>query len=99
SLRCVRAFPTRRSSDLQLFQVIFSILGWIVVAWFSRVREFRADAGGARLVGRQNMISALRELGRLNDPEIAAAEAQRAPSFPSRSEEHTSELQSHLNLV
>jgi heat shock protein HtpX len=68
---------------IQVFQIVFSILGMIVVSWFSRQREFRADAGGARLAGRQNMISALRELGRLNDPEIAAAEAQRAQSFQS----------------
>ena len=66
---------------VQVFQIVFSLLGMIVVAWFSRQREFRADAGGARLAGRRNMIEALRELGRLNDPEIAAAEAARAPSF------------------
>jgi len=47
----------------------------------SRVREFRADAGGARLAGRENMINALRALGRLNSPEIAAAEAQRGQAF------------------
>ena len=68
---------------VQLFQIVFSILGLIVVNWFSRQREFRADAGGARLAGRQNMISALRALGRLNDPEVAAAEAHRAQSFQS----------------
>ena len=32
-------------------EVVFMILGSIVVAWFSRYREFRADAGGARLAG------------------------------------------------
>jgi heat shock protein HtpX len=68
---------------VQVFQVVFSILGLIVVCWFSRQREFRADAGGARLAGRGTMIDALRALGRLNDPEIAAAEAARAPSFQS----------------
>jgi len=67
---------------IQVFQIIFSILGSIVVCWFSRQREFRADSGGARLAGRQNMINALRALG-ANDPEIAAAEAARAPSFQS----------------
>jgi heat shock protein HtpX len=46
----------------QLFYSVFAILGSIVVCWFSRWREFRADAGGARLAGRQNMISALRAL-------------------------------------
>jgi heat shock protein HtpX len=66
---------------IQVFQIVFSLLGMIVVCWFSRQREFRADAGGARLAGRRNMIDALKELGRLNDPEIAAEEASRAPSF------------------
>src|SRR5262245_13803343 len=54
----------------QVFQVVFSILGLIVVCWFSRIREFRADAGGARFAGRENMIGALRALGRLNDPKV-----------------------------
>ena len=67
----------------QVFQVVFSILGSLVVCWFSRLREFRADAGGARLAGRRNMIDALRALGRLHDPEIAAAEAQRSQAFQS----------------
>jgi heat shock protein HtpX len=66
-----------------VFQIVFSILGSIVVCWFSRQREYRADAGGARLAGRQNMINALVTLGRLNDPEVAAAEAQRAQAFQS----------------
>jgi heat shock protein HtpX len=66
---------------VQLFQVVLSILGWLVVAWFSRLREFRADAGGARLAGRENMIGALRALQRLHDPEAMAAEAQRHQAF------------------
>jgi heat shock protein HtpX len=66
-----------------VFQIVFSILGSFVVCWFSRQREFRADAGGARLAGRENMIGALRALARLHDPEVAAAEAQRAQAFQS----------------
>jgi heat shock protein HtpX len=66
---------------VSLFQIVFSILGSIVVCWFSRWREFRADAGGARLAGRSSMISALRALQSLHDPDLAAAEAGRAPSF------------------
>lgn len=50
-----------------VLQIVFMILGSIVVAWFSRWREFRADAGGARLAGRQNMISALDALRRHMD--------------------------------
>lgn len=45
-----------------VFDIIFSILGSIVVAYFSRYREFRADAGGARIGGRENMIAALERL-------------------------------------
>lgn len=45
-----------------LMQVVLSILASIVVMWFSRYREFRADAGGARLAGRGKMIAALRRL-------------------------------------
>jgi heat shock protein HtpX len=36
--------------------------------WFSRYREFRADAGGAELAGRQKMIDALRALQRVHEP-------------------------------
>ncbi len=64
-----------------VFQIVFSILGSIVVCWFSRVREFRADAGGAALAGRGSMIDALRALQRMQDPELAAAEAKHAQSF------------------
>jgi heat shock protein HtpX len=43
-------------------QVVLGILASMIVMWFSRRREFRADAGGASLAGRQKMISALRRL-------------------------------------
>jgi heat shock protein HtpX len=66
-----------------VFQIVFSILGSLVVCWFSRWREFRADAGGARLAGRENMIGALRSLQRLYDPDVAGAEAQHAQAFQS----------------
>ncbi len=46
-----------------LAQIVLGILASMVVMWFSRWREFRADAGGARLAGRQKMIGALRRLG------------------------------------
>jgi len=46
----------------QLFQSVFMVLGSLVVAKFSRWREFRADAGGARLAGRDHMLLALRRL-------------------------------------
>ena len=43
-------------------QILLGILASIVVLWFSRQREFRADAGGARLAGRDNMVAALQRL-------------------------------------
>lgn len=47
-----------------LFDILFSILGSIVVAYFSRYREFKADEGGAKLAGKESMISALENLRR-----------------------------------
>jgi heat shock protein HtpX len=47
-----------------VLEIVFMILGSIVVAWFSRRREFRADSGGARLAGRHSMVSALQSLQR-----------------------------------
>ena len=45
-------------------EVILGFLASMIVMWFSRQREFRADGGGARLAGRQNMIGALEALSR-----------------------------------
>jgi heat shock protein HtpX len=45
-----------------LLQFVFGLLATMIVMWFSRWREFRADAGGARLGGRGAMISALQTL-------------------------------------
>ncbi|TVQ99622.1 MAG: protease HtpX [Desulfovibrionales bacterium] len=43
-------------------QIVFGILASTIVLYFSRQREFRADAGGAKLAGREKMISALEKL-------------------------------------
>ena len=45
-----------------VLQIVLGILANIVVMWFSRRREFRADAGGAKLAGTGNMIGALERL-------------------------------------
>jgi heat shock protein HtpX len=45
-------------------QLVLGILATMIVSWFSRQREFRADAGGARLEGREAMIGALDRLRR-----------------------------------
>ncbi len=54
-------------------EIGLSFLGMIIVAYFSRQREFRADAGGAQLGGRENMINALKSLQRVYEPSLAAA--------------------------
>jgi heat shock protein HtpX len=43
-------------------ELVLGLLATVIVMWFSRQREFRADAGGARLAGRQHMIGALERL-------------------------------------
>lgn len=50
-------------------QIFLSILASMIVMWFSRRREFRADAGGATLAGRQKMIAALQALQRAHEPQ------------------------------
>ena len=64
----VRQMVDERISHLVFFAVtlvldiLLGILGMMVVAWFSRAREFRADAGGAALAGKSKMIGALQRL-------------------------------------
>ncbi len=50
-------------------QIVFGILASTIVMWFSRKREFRADAGGAGLAGTHKMISALKSLKATVDPQ------------------------------
>jgi len=50
-------------------QIFLSILASMIVMWFSRRREFRADAGGASLAGRGKMIGALQALQRAHEPQ------------------------------
>ena len=50
-------------------QIALGILASMLTMWFSRYREFRADAGGANLAGREKMISALQALQRAHEPE------------------------------
>jgi len=53
-----------------LAQLVLGVLASIIVMWFSRRREFRADAGGAGLAGKTNMISALEALKRSSEGDI-----------------------------
>jgi heat shock protein HtpX len=49
-------------------QIVLGILAGMIVAWFSRKREFRADAGGAHLAGTNSMVGALEALRRVHSP-------------------------------
>jgi heat shock protein HtpX len=51
-------------------QVVFGFLASMIVAWFSRYREFRADAGSAKLLGPQPMVNALRRLGGIESGQL-----------------------------
>ncbi|WP_108649990.1 protease HtpX [Dongshaea marina] len=53
-----------------VLDILFGILASVVVMWFSRQREYRADAGSANLVGRQKMIAALERLQRGHESEM-----------------------------
>ncbi|WP_126444220.1 protease HtpX [Sulfuricystis multivorans] len=65
-------FKTERGQGPAFFitmivaELVLGILASIIVMWFSRQREFRADRGGAQLAGRQNMIAALQRLAALH---------------------------------
>lgn len=60
--------PLVRMLATIVFEIALSFLGMMVVAYFSRLREFRADAGGAKFAGRERMISALEALKSVYEP-------------------------------
>ena len=70
-----------------VFDILFTVLGSMIVAAFSRWREYRADAGGARLAGREKMIAALQRLRSTMDreddraPSLAALKISHHPSW------------------
>lgn len=53
-----------------ILEIIFSILATLIIMWFSRYREYRADEMGAKLAGKENMINALKRLGMGNTEEL-----------------------------
>jgi len=59
-------------ATVMVAQLVLGILASMIVMWFSRRREFRADAGGARLAGRNNMIGALERLRASHGPALPA---------------------------
>jgi len=70
-----------------IFDLLFTVLGTILVASYSRWREFRADQGGAKLAGRHKMIAALRKLQNGSDmideraPSLAAFKISHHPNW------------------
>lgn len=62
-----------------VLDLVFGVLASVIAMWFSRWREFRADAGGARLAGRDNMVRALQRL----KSNIEGVDTSSAPSFMS----------------
>ncbi|MEN9361262.1 MAG: Protease HtpX [Verrucomicrobiota bacterium] len=52
---------------VMMLEFVFGLLGMMLVTWFSRWREFRADAGGAEYAGKEKMIAALRRLQQNRD--------------------------------
>jgi heat shock protein HtpX len=56
-----------------LAQIVLGILASMLVMWFSRYREFKADAGGANLAGREKMIGALRALQRGHEAPLSGS--------------------------
>ncbi|TVS12348.1 MAG: protease HtpX [Wenzhouxiangella sp.] len=66
--RSERAYGPGYFLSVIVLQIVLGILASMIVMAFSRWREFRADAGGARLAGRGNMIAALERLKRSSQP-------------------------------
>ena len=56
-------------------RLVLGLFAALIVNWFSRRREFRADEGGASLAGRDNMVSALRRLNRSEESHLPDAVA------------------------
>ena len=52
-----------------VLEIVFGILASIIAMWFSRYREYRADAGSAQLVGKEKMIAALQRLQQIHEPQ------------------------------
>ncbi len=60
-----------------VFQLLFGVIASLIVMWFSRYREYRADAGSAQYVGKEKMISALQRLQEMTE----GPKDNRAPAF------------------
>ncbi len=67
-----------------VLEMVFMVLGSVVVMWFSRQREFRADQGGAKYAGKDAMVGALRSLQTVTERNYqVAAQTEAKPAFAS----------------
>ena len=66
-----------------VFEILFSVLGMVVVSWFSRWREYRADAGSSNLAGKDKMIKALRKIDLLTQKTMKPMKQRRSTSAQS----------------
>lgn len=61
---------------VMVLEVVFGLFATMIAMWFSRRREFRADAGGANLAGRNKMIAALERLNAQHAPSTLPAQVE-----------------------
>jgi len=59
-----------------LLEMVLGFLGMMIICWFSRYREFRADSGGAKFMGKNKMIGALRGLARVYDAPVSSKNSE-----------------------
>ncbi|WP_418139797.1 protease HtpX [Oceanimonas smirnovii] len=79
---------------VMVLELLFGILASIIVMWFSRQREYRADKGGARLAGREKMIAALERLRHGHESQLEGSLA----AFGINGKRHSELLMSHPPL-
>ena len=81
-----------------ILDIVIGLLGMMVVAWFSRRREFRADAGSAKLTGREDMIAALQSLQRMKQAKALPQEPASMAAFKISSPKKSSLFATHPPL-
>lgn len=86
--RAVASFLARDNEDVGtltynivyiVFQMVFGFLAMFVIMWFSRIREYRADLGGAKYTSKANMVAGLKRLQKMTQLESTPAEKQMSP--------------------
>jgi len=63
------------------FEILFGFLGMFITSWFSRIREYSADLGGAQLAGRTKMIAALKKLDSIHERGVFDKNSQNMSAF------------------